>query len=197
MRLVYTKILPKKYKNKYRITSHRKPHWDYSSDGAYFLTICTQHRARSLGEIVDGEMKLSNFGKIVDQEWQKSFEIRDELFCDEYIIMPDHMHAIVVLNNDSGNSAADMVQKHGRASQPPPPPFYRLPKSISSFLAGFKSAVNSKIDDYIDDNKLNIAKYNRKNHFFQPNYHDSIIHDNQSFQRVKNYIIANPKNWKR
>lgn len=194
MRLQKMKM-PKKYKNKYRTTSHRKPNWDYSSDGAYFLTICTQHRSRNLGEITDGKMTLSNFGKIVDDEWQKSFEIRDELFCDEYIIMPDHMHAIVVLKNDSGDPPESAVNLHGRAILPPSPAFYRLPKSISSFLAGFKSAVNSKIDDYIDDNKLKIPKYNRKNHFFQPNYHDSIIHDDQSFQRVKNYIIANPKNW--
>lgn len=63
-------------------------------------------------------------------------------------------------------------------------------------MAGFKSAINSKIDDYIDDNQLNIPKYNRNNHFFQSNYHDHIIRNNTEFGRIKNYIINNPANWK-
>ena len=213
-----------RYKNKYRTTSHRKLNWDYNSAGAYFITICTQNRECNLGEIVknkdDAFLQLSEFGKIVAAEWHKSFEIRKELYCDEYILMPNHIHAIIILENDmdgngdcNGNADADgipdadgnAVQTHGRASlresnelresnKSPSIP-HRLPKSISSFIAGFKSAVNSKIDDYIDENKLNIPKYNRNNHFFQPNYHDHIIKDNTSFQRIKNYIINNPKNW--
>ncbi|MEA2104066.1 MAG: transposase, partial [Candidatus Cloacimonadota bacterium] len=73
--------------------------------------------------------------------------------------------------------------------------FIRKPKSISSFLGGFKSVVNSKIDDYIDDNNLNIPKYNRNNHFFQPNYYDHIIRNNAEYERIKNYIKNNPQKW--
>jgi putative transposase len=75
-------------------------------------------------------------------------------------------------------------------------PFRRLPKSISSFLSGFKSAVNSKIDDYIDKYGLDIPKYNRNNHFFQPDYYDHIIQDEQSYQKIAEYIKNNPLNWK-
>ncbi|HCT69761.1 MAG TPA: hypothetical protein DF409_00460 [Bacteroidales bacterium] len=63
-------------------------------------------------------------------------------------------------------------------------------------MAGFKSAVNSKIDDYIDQQNLNIPKYNRNNHFFQPNYYDHIIRNDQSYQTISEYIINNPANWK-
>jgi REP element-mobilizing transposase RayT len=62
-------------------------------------------------------------------------------------------------------------------------------------LGGFKSAINSKIDDYIDEHQLPIPKYNRHNHFFQPNYHDHIIRNNESYERIKNYIIQNPQQW--
>ncbi len=62
-------------------------------------------------------------------------------------------------------------------------------------MAGFKSAVNTKIDDYIDDNNLDIPKYNRNNPFFQRDYHDRIIRNEAEFQRIKYYIINNPKNW--
>jgi REP element-mobilizing transposase RayT len=73
----------------------------------------------------------------------------------------------------------------------------RLPRSISSFIAGFKSSVNSKIDDYIDEKQLKIPKYNRKNHFFQVNYYDHIVRNHIEYQRIKNYIIKNPSNWNR
>jgi len=218
--------MPEKFKNKYRGISHRKPGWDYSSDGMYFITLVTQNRICNLGKIIDtagnAYVQLSDFGQMVDAEWKKSFEIRNELFMDEYIIMPNHLHAIVVIDkndktmadkNGDGVAAetddgvtAETVGAHGRAPLRFPPhiqwqphiqlqPFYRLPKSISSFFAGFKSAVNSTIDDYIDENNVNIPKYNRNNHFFQPNYYDHIIRDEQSYQRISEYIKNNPAKW--
>jgi len=199
------------YKNKYRVESTRLPGWDYSSNGMYFITIVTQHRACNLGEIVAENipvMKLTGFGKIVDTEWKKSFEIRNELFLDEYIIMPNHLHAIVIINNNESmtmdktvvDESDNVVETHGRASLQSQPisqsqPFHRLPKSISSFLAGFKSAVNTKIDDYIDKNDLNIPKYNRNNHFFQSNYHDHIIRSEIELYRIRQYIKNNAQSW--
>jgi putative transposase len=211
-----------RYLNKYRIESHRWPGWDYSADGLYFITLVTQHRICNLGEIdSNNQMILSDFGKIVETEWLRSFEIRQELICDEYIIMPNHLHAIIIIDQSGsgnqskldtgiGSSGIGSVQTHGRASlRPSPSPSQsqspsqspsqyqpiRLPKSISSFLAGFKSAVNSKIDDFIDLHNLKTPKYNRNNHFFQPNYHDHIIRNEGEYARIKNYIIQNPKKW--
>ena len=196
------------------------PKWDYSGNGTYFITLVTQNRECNLGQINNGETLFSGFGKIVNEEWLKSFEIRDELYLDEYIIMPNHLHAIVVLNNhrikkngayggdDSvGTDETDEthVETHGRASLQSPQqsdnpsraqsPIFRKPKSISSFIGCFKSAVNSKIDDFIDNNRLNIPKYNRNNHFFQSNYHDHIIRNHLEYERIKKYIINNPANW--
>lgn len=213
-----------KYLNKYRIESHRRPGWDYSSDGHYFITLVTQHRICNLGNIdSENQMILSDIGKIVETEWLCSFEMRQELICHEYIIMPNHIHAIIIIDqsgsgnqskldmgigsseigSDLGNGSAVQThgreaETHGRASLRPSPqsesqsPPIRLPKSISSFLAGFKSAVNSKIDDFIDIHHLDTPKYNRNNHFFQPNYHDHIIRNDAEYQRIKNYIIQNP-----
>ena len=206
-----------KYRNKYRITSHRKPNWDYSANGLYFLTIVTQNRECNLGEIryTDGHpyMQLSDFGKIVEHEWFKSFEIRDELILHEFILMPNHLHTIVEIYNENRGKIADdglVVKTHGRVSLPTNPiipinpneissikrnPPIRLPKSISSFIAGFKSAVNTKIDNFIDEQNLPIPKYNRNNHFFQPNYHDHIIRNEIEYLAISNYIINNPINW--
>ncbi len=179
-------LIVEKYQNKYRIKSHRMPNWDYSGNGVYFLTIVTQNRVCNLGNIENNKIVLSEFGKIVENELLKSFKIRDELFLDEYIIMPNHIHAIVVL----------FVETHGRASlRTPEQKFFRKPKSISSFFAGFKSAINSKIDAHIDFQELDIPKYNKNNHFFQSNYYDHIVRNNNEYNRIKNYIIENPQNW--
>jgi putative transposase len=212
-----------KFKNKYRSESHRRPNWDYSANALYFLTIVTQHRVCNLGKIVNNEMILSDFGNIVETEWFKSFDIRKELFLDEFIMMPNHLHTIVEINNrDVSNKPENDIitddgHTHDRAyqqSSPQSPPHdintddhpyqpikrnppIRLPQSISSFIAGFKSAVNTKIDDYIDEKKLNIPKYNRNNHFFQPNYHDHIVRNDREYQRIKKYIINNPANWEK
>lgn len=208
-------LIMDKYQNKYRIKTHRMSNWDYSGNGIYFLTIVTQKRVCNLGNVNNGKMVLSDFGKIVEMEFLKSFKIRDELFLNEFIIMPNHLHTIIVLNKPEigigshgshGSYGSHVethgshVETHGRASLQPieqsePPKLIRLPKSISSFMAGFKSAINSKIDNYIDDNQLNIPKYNRNNHFFQSNYYDHIIRNNSEFERIKNYIINNPTNW--
>ena len=222
-----------KFRNKYRIQSNRLQGWDYSHNGFYFITLVTQNKECNLGEIVDGRdarpcvstpcvstscvstpcvstpcVSLSSFGEIVDNEWIKSFEIRNELFLDEYIIMPNHLHAIVVLEknqtkiNNMDCLHGTPVETHGRASQHRASQhraslqFVRKPKSISSFIAGFKSSVNTKIDNYIDEYHLGNPKYNRKNHFFQSNYHDHIIRNEKEYDLISQYIIDNPSKWK-
>ena len=204
--------MQEKYKNRYRIESTRLQRWDYGSATAYFITICTKNRGHYFGKIVRRDamlcVSLSEIGKIVESEWYKSFEIRSELFLDEFVIMPNHLHAIIILekskNQNINQSHQSHVETHGRASlqstdqtivNSTNKQFIRLPKSISSFIGGYKSAINSKIDDYIDENNLNMTKYNRNNHFFQPDYHDHIIRNNIEYQRIKQYIINNPTNW--
>ena len=257
-----------RFRGKYRIESNRLRGWNYSSDGIYFITIVTAGRECVFGEIQSNQMIYNAFGKIAVAEWHKSFEMRQELFLDEFILMPNHLHAIVVLdgggkcnNNfdirggdvcdfDCGekrgydcddargfdcNDACDFDCRDARpcvstdpnpgstpGSTPGPDPGsipgsninsnpdpttdsnakkstnipQRQPKSISSFVAGYKSAVVNKIDDYIDDNKLKTNKYNRNNPLWQSNYHDHIIRDNESYHKIKNYIINNPGNWR-
>lgn len=198
-----------KYKNKYRIESNRLKGWNYSNDGHYFITIVTQNRICNLGRVENGIVILSDFGKIVETEWYKSFEIRNELVLENFVIMPNHLHAIIKLNNPDNNfiethnryveTHERFVEMHGSASlqnnDNQKPLLFRKPKSISSFIAGFKSIINTKIDDYIDQHYLNIPKYNRNNHFFQPNYYDHIIRDYNEYLRISEYIDNNPINW--
>ena len=202
-----------KFKGKYKIESNRLRGWDYSSDALYFITIVTANREWYFGEIVKGEMIANNFGKIAIDEWYQSFEIRQELYLDEFILMPNHLHAIVKLeNNKTGETDGRSERPFGSTITPRPfgstitprpfgyttsipQPFIRKPKSISSFVAGYKSAVINQIDDLIDENKMDIKKFNRNNPLWQSNYHDHIIRNDTAYRRIKNYIINNPKNW--
>jgi putative transposase len=94
-----------KYKNTYRIESARAQWWDYGLNGAYFITICTKNREHYFGEIVNGKMVLSETGYISEQEWLKTFEMRPDMNLEmgEFIVMPNHFHAIIVIGENKYN----------------------------------------------------------------------------------------------
>ena len=96
----------KMYKNKYRTTSTRLKNWDYSQYGWYFITICTKNREHFFGEVINEKMKLSPIGETVKQEWIKTPKIRPDmnLTLDEFIIMPNHFHAIIIIGNNKHNT---------------------------------------------------------------------------------------------
>ena len=202
-----------KFRDKYRIPSNRLRGWNYASSGHYYITIVTAGRNRLFGEIKNGEMILNDLGQIVYDEFFKSFELREELFLGEFVLMPDHLHAIVILDKSkcecSGHVGMhdrvvthDRVETHGRASLPQPqsqptsPQFQRQPKSISSFVAGFKSSTIKRIDDWIDSNNVAMAKFNKNNPLWQSNYHDHIIRNEIEYRHISDYIIRNPIEWK-
>jgi REP element-mobilizing transposase RayT len=162
-----------KFQNKYRIPFARAQWWDYSENSAYFITICTANRECLFGKIIDREMQLSETGEIVALEWEKSFGMRTELLCDVYVIMPNHIHAILRIDIDTLQ-----LQPHGIA--------YRSPKSVSSFIAGFKSAATTHINQFRNTPKQAV---------WQTRFHDRIIRDNDEYNRIENYIINNRANW--
>ena len=74
--------------------------YDYSKAGAYFVTLCTQDRECLFGDIVDGEMRLNDAGRIVANSWEWLAEQYDHVSLDEYIVMPNHAHGIIVITDD-------------------------------------------------------------------------------------------------
>ena len=97
-----------KFKGKYRIESNRAQFWDYSSPANYFITICIEDRKCILGNVVNGKMILSEFGKIVELEIKKIPEYHKRIIMNIWTIMPNHIHLIVSLgdyNFDNGISS--------------------------------------------------------------------------------------------
>ena len=104
-----------KYQNKYRIPSARLSSWDYSSNAACFITICTANREHYFGEIIDDKMQLSEIGKKANDNWLDISHHFSFVALDEFVIMPNHIHGIIVTDkqidvgdniNNCGNSIA-------------------------------------------------------------------------------------------
>ena len=88
------------FKNKYKIKSIRLKDWNYSSNGAYYITICTKNRECLFGNIIDEKMMLNNIGEIIKQCWYNLPNHYENCKLDEFVIMPDHVHGIIIIDND-------------------------------------------------------------------------------------------------
>jgi len=154
-------------------------------------------------------MILNEYGEIVHDEWIKTGLIRKEIEIDEFIVMPNHFHGIVFLQgrgdrqHQSSAILADMIglsfnglvaqmpmikdNIHGRPPVAPtderPGP---QPKSISSFLAGFKSIATKRIDE---------SRQTPGAPVWQRNYYERIVRNEIEFNRICEYIVSNPANW--
>ena len=163
--------------------------YDYSQTGIYFVTICTHQRQCLFGEIRNGKMILNQIGKIVSQEWLKSAEIRQEITLDEWIIMPNHLHGIVAIDKKENYQGADHFKGEDHfkgASLAPLQEDKRKPKSLSSFIGGFKSSVTKRIKPICDHSNPVI---------WQRNYYESIVRDENQLNQIREYIINNPQKW--
>jgi putative transposase len=192
-----------KFKNKFRIPSARLQTWDYSTVGAYFITICTKKRAHFFGEIENDVMKLSHAGVIADIMWYEIKNHAKNIELGEFKVMPNHIHGILILNGDGDNNNADanpdanpddVETRHALSLHPPSLPplpntgetrFQNQGKNtVSSILGSYKSAVTKHA------NRLGLDSG------WQERFHDHIIRNAASFERIQNYIANNPLTWK-
>jgi len=172
--------------------------YDYSQSGLYFITICCYQRECLFGNIINSQMILNNFGQLIKEEWLKSAEIRKEIELDDFVIMPNHFHGIVIINQEINSDFMkndvdfqdNNVGANGRSplQQIPssPPKISMKPKSISSLIAGFKSATTKKI---------NIIRNTPQNPVWQRNYYDHIIRNDESLAKIREYVQNNPLSW--
>ena len=149
--------------------------YDYAEEGAYFVTVVTHQRECLFGGIADGEMRVDGYGEVVRDEWLRSVQIRREIELDAFVVMPNHLHGIVVIRD---------VGAHGRAPLPLAP--HRSPRSLGSFVAGFKSAVTKRINTMRRTPGLPV---------WQRNYWERVIRDERELDRVRQYIAENPLRW--
>ena len=199
----------KKFQNKYRIPSARAQWWDYGNDGAYFITICTAHRECYFGDILNGVMKLSHLGVLADVFIQEIKNHAKNVIVNEYVVMPNHVHFILLLDGNFKNDkelndklgtigsishvetthALSLQQQQQQQQQNEKTPVQKRfqnqgKNTISSIVGSYKSAVSKHA--------------HRLGYEFgwQSRFYDNIIRDQDLMNTISEYIINNPAKWK-
>jgi putative transposase len=175
-----------------RPKSNRRPVWDYSEPAVYYVTISTHLRRHVFGEVRSSRIHLNDCGEIAHEEWERTSSLRTDAYVDHFIVMPDHVHALIVilapgaLRDDvltgTGYRLSHAVIER-RASRIPIGG--RRPSSLASILRGYKSAVTSRIRMMKPELRT----------LWQPNYWDRVVRTEAEWAAFSAYISDNPRRW--
>jgi putative transposase len=170
---------PTLFHNKYRIPSARWQGWDCGSSGWYFVTICTKDMEHYLGDIIGNRMRLSLMGRLIKQCWQKIPNHFPHITLDAFVIMPNHVHGIVAIQNRGvmGRDEACLVSTGYRISP--------ASGSLSAIIGAYKSSCTKIIHEH----------YPYEPFAWQPRYHDRVIRTGDELERIRWYIHNNPRMW--
>ena len=190
-------IMEDKFQNKYRISSTRLQNWDYGWNASYFVTICTKNREHYFGIIVNGEMQLSEIGGIAQQFWREIPDHFPFVILDAFVIMSNHVHGIIIINKTDDRNIGGNVDGRGNVGTQNFASLHQQNKkshyknkfgpqsqNLASIIRGYKTGVKK------------YATMNNIDFIWQPRFNDHIIRNNLSFDRIRNYINTNIKNWK-
>lgn len=180
---------------RYHRRSIRLNGYDYVQNGNYFLTICSRNRECLFGDVRDGKMYLSNYGKMVNECWQEIPVHFPQIVLHEYVIMPNHVHGIIEINNPQSTGAnmgrcrdtvgvgANVVDVGANNYSPLRTPQFcphGTSRTVGSVVRGFKIGVTKQ---------MGFSPWQR-------NYYEHIIRNDESYQNIVRYIAQNPLKWK-
>jgi putative transposase len=148
--------------------------YDYSSPGAYFVTMLAFNRACIFGEVVDGKMILNKFGGIVAQTWEWLSEQYPYIRVDPYIVMPNHFHGILQI--------IELDDECRGGSRPAPTPI----KNLGQLIGAFKT---------VSANKINQFRNTSGSPVWQRNYYEHVIRNEIELNDIAGYILTNPESW--
>ncbi len=163
---------------KFHRRSIRLKEYDYCV-GAYFVTMVAQRRKCLFGEITNGEMLLNEFGRIAAECWHVIPEHFPNAELGAYIVMPNHVHGIIVIHENESLSTAGAQH----AAPLPSPPNVK-PGSLGAIIRSYRSAVTRRIG----------CELNAKN-IWQRNYYERVIRNEKECDRIHRYIESNPSHW--
>ena len=183
--------------------SIRLKNFDYSSQGLYFITICVHNRVCLLGDIINGKMVLNDAGRMINELYLKTPRQFKNTTLDEYQIMPNHLHGIIVITGEMDNppvGATLVVARLDQAGIKPdsragikPAPTENKIITLGNIIGAFKSLTTHK---YINCVKTKNWKpfYKR---LWQRNYYEHIIRNENDLNEIREYIKNNPQMWDR
>jgi putative transposase len=157
--------------------------YDYSQAGAYYITMCTQNRECLFGNVVDGQMQLNEAGGIVLSVWGGLRQFYQGVELDAFVVMPNHVHGIIVI-------------------RPPVGAIHELPLPSKSFvsarIASRRGMLLSKIIGrfkMVTAKEINGLRQSVGSALWQRNYYEHIVRDDESLNRIRQYIADNPAPW--
>jgi putative transposase len=156
--------------------SLRLPNYEYTQEGAYFITILTVNRECLFGDVVQGEIRLNPIGNIVKDVWQSIPIHFPQASVDDFVIMPNHIHGII---NLVGARHAVPLLNYEQFGKP-------ISGSIPTIIRSFKSEVTRRV---------NILRHTPGAKLWQRNYYEHVIRNEKDFQALLEYIHLNPIKW--
>ena len=183
------------FNNRYRVESARLRDWDYSAAGWYFVTICTTNRVTVFGSVINGDVQLSVAGQIVAQEWTATESLRANVTLDQWIVMPNHFHGILVLDGANPN-AEEVAQSRSLRKTHYTDRKTRTAENAATARSSFKSgSLGSIINQFkgVTSRKIRAAGF--PDFSWQPRFHDRIIEGERALHAAREYIRSNPRNW--
>jgi len=213
------KIVPMPYDPaRHHRRSIRLQGYDYTRSGAYFVTIVTQGRACLFGEVVAGEMRMNDAGRMVQQVWDELALFYEGVQTDAFIVMPNHVHGIIILTGNvratprgcpnpqsgpgqargpaptsgSGQARGPAPTSGSGQAQGPAPTAATAPTlGLPDVVHRFKTMTTKRYADGVRANQWPPFP----GRLWQRNYYEHIIRDDQSWQRIREYILTNPLRW--
>jgi putative transposase len=154
--------------------SIRKPGYDYSGPGSYFVTVCAYNRQCIFGDIIDGIMKLNRSGEIVESSWKQLSQHYERIELDAFIVMPNHVHGIITLFDVGAGLRPALTEMKTKS--------HSLPEIVRAFKSFSSRAINEI------QNSHGIETWQR-------NYYDHIIRSEKALNLIRLYIKTNPLLW--
>jgi len=155
--------------------STRLPHYDYSSPGYYFVTVCTYNHQCIFGEVINEKMILNKLGDVVQNCWDAIPSHIPDTKLDAFKIMPNHIHGIIFITDVGVMHASPLRNQSGPK-----------PRSLGSIVGSFKSACT---------NRINRIRNTPGNPVWQRNYYERVIRDEDELNQIREYIVHNPLKW--
>src|SRR5215217_5958729 len=158
--------------------------YDYSQPGAYFVTICVEGRASLLGRVVDGRMELNDLGRVVWRVWEELPERFSTIMPDAFVVMPNHVHGVVILGARDPATAA--VNEQDRACPVPTGDAHVAAPTLGAVIGAFKSLTGIACNGLLGRSGQP---------FWQERFYDHVVRNDAALERVRAYIENNPARW--
>jgi len=163
---------------KHHRRSIRLQGYDYGQAGMYFITVCVGGRECLFGKVVQGKMILHQVGQIVEEEWLKTPVLRPLVVLDEFVVMPNHFHAILLIVT-AGRGTARRAPTTERFGKP-------VSGSLPTIVRSFKSATTTRINGLRGTPGVPL---------WQRGYYEHVIRNEDELQHIREYILTNPLRW--